>query len=156
MSTGIIKDFLLGLFFIFLEVVIFQHLTFFGINPDPLLIYLLWLSLKYDRFNIIIFAAVLGFVQDALFDYWGLNMFSKTLLFFMFYKLLNRFSNKRLLIWQVAVIILGVSLIHNIFFLGLSNFSNVYATGSVPILFLFGNSLYTAVLGSMLFIFKGN
>lgn len=156
MSTGIIKDFLLGLFFIFLEVVIFQHLTFFGINPDPLLIYLLWLSLKYDRFNIIIFAAVLGFVQDALFDYWGLNMFSKTLLFFMFYKLLNRFSNKRLLIWQVAVIIFGVSLIHNIFFLGLSNFSNVYATGSVPILFLFGNSLYTAVLGSMLFIFKGN
>lgn len=156
MNTGVIKDFLLGLFFIFLEVVIFQHLTFFGINPDPLLIYLLWLSLKYDRFNIILFAAALGFVQDALFDFWGLNMFSKTLLFFMFYKLLSRFSNKRLLIWQVAVIIFAVSLIHNLFFLGLSNFSDVYASGSVPILFLFGNSLYTAVLGSMLFIFKGN
>ena len=156
MNARVVKDFLIGLFFILLEVMIFQHLSFFGSTPDPLLIYLLWLALKYDRFQIVIFAASLGFIQDALFDFWGLNMFSKTLLFFMFYRLLNRFSENRLLIWQICILIFMASLFHNLIFLGLSTFSDIYTAGLIPIIFMVGNSLYTAILGALLFIFKGN
>lgn len=156
MNANIVKDFLWGLFFVLIEVVIFQHLNILGATPDPLLIYLLWLAIKYDRFHLILFAATLGFIQDALFDFWGFNMFAKTLLFFMFYRFLNRFSENRLLIWQIAIIVFACSFFHNVIFLGLSSFSNAFATGYIPIIFLLGNSLYTALLGSILFIFKGN
>lgn len=156
MSANVVKDFLFGLFFILIEVVIFQHLSFFGATPDPLLIYLLWLSIKYERFHLILLAASLGLVQDALFDYWGFNMFSKTLIFFAAYRFLNNFSENKLLVWQVAVIVFVIGFLHNCIFLGLSSFSNTFLTGYIPIIFLIGNSLYTSLLGAMLFIFKGN
>ncbi|MEX0721921.1 MAG: rod shape-determining protein MreD [Balneolaceae bacterium] len=156
MNATILKDFFIGLFFILLEVMIFQHLSFFGATPDPLLIYLLWLSLKYDRIKIVLFAAFLGLIQDAIFDYWGLYMFSKTLLFFMAYNFLNRRSESRLLLWQIFIVVFIAAFIHNSIFIGLSSFIESYAAGFIPIIFLLGNSLYTAALGSLLFIFKSN
>ncbi|MEX0610053.1 MAG: rod shape-determining protein MreD [Balneolaceae bacterium] len=156
MNAAILRDFLIGLFFIFLEVVIFQHLSFFGASPDPLLIYLLWLALKYDRINIVLFAAALGLVQDALFDFWGLHMFTKTLLLFFTYNFLRRRSESRLLLWQVMIVVFIASFIHNGIFLSLSSFIDAYASGFMPIIFLIGNSLYTAALSGLFFIFKGN
>lgn len=156
MNANILKDFIVGVIFILLEVMIFQHLSFFGATPDPLFVYLMWLALRYDRMHLILFAATLGFIQDALFDFWGLYMFSKTLFFFLSYNFLNRRSESRLLIWQIMLIIFIAAFIHNCIFLGLSNFIDAYAAGFLPIIFLLGNSLYTAVLGALLFIFRGN
>lgn len=156
MSSETLKDFLIGLSFIIADVLIFQHLSLFGAVPDPLLIYLLWMALKYDRVKLILFAASLGFLQDALFDFWGLNMFAKTLLCFFAFNFLNRRMEGRLVIWQVFLIIAVSAFFHNIIFLGLATFVEAYATGFSPIIFVLGNSLYTALLGAMLFIFKGN
>jgi rod shape-determining protein MreD len=156
MNKETLKDLLVGLSFVIVEVLIFQHLSFFGASPDPLLIYLLWLSMKYDRLQIVIITAVLAFFQDALFDFWGLNMFSKILLIFFTYNFLNRQRESRLLVWQVFLVILVTAGFHNIIFLGLSSFIEAYSSGFSPIIFLLLSSLYTATLGSMLFIFKGN
>ncbi|MEX0844809.1 MAG: rod shape-determining protein MreD [Balneolaceae bacterium] len=156
MSSETFKDLLVGLGFILAEVLIFQHLSFYGASPDPLLIYLLWLAMKYDRVKLILFAAILGLIQDALFDFWGLNMFSKTLICFIVYNFLNRRIEGRLVIWQIFMVILIVAVLHNLIFLGLSTFIEAYTSGFSPIIFIIGNSLYTALLGSMLFIFKGN
>lgn len=156
MSAETFKDFLVGLSFILAEVLIFQHLSFYGALPDPLLIYLLWLATRYDRVKLVLFAALLGLTQDALFDFWGLNMFSKTLLCFMFFNFINRRNEGRLLSWQIFLVIAVAAIFHNLIFLGLSSFIEAYTSGFMPIIFILGNSLYTALLGSMLFIFKGN
>lgn len=155
MSGKTVKDFIVGVFFILLEVLIFQHLSLFGVHPDPLLLYLLWLALRYDRVQLLLFAAALGLIQDALFDFWGLYMFSKVLLSFAFYHVINRQTEGRLLLWQIFIITGIASLIHNIIFIGLGNFIQAYNTSFAPILYIFGKSLYTAVLGTILFIFKG-
>lgn len=156
MSSETLKDLLIGISFILAEVLIFQHLSLFGAIPDPLLIYLLWMALRYDRVKLVLFAALLGLMQDALFDFWGINMFAKTLLCFLAYNFLNRRVEGRLVIWQVFLVIAVSALFHNLVFLGLSSFIEAYTTGFSPIIFVIGNSLYTALLGSMLFIFKGN
>jgi|AntRauTorcE11897_2_1112592.scaffolds.fasta_scaffold00096_44 rod shape-determining protein MreD len=156
MSPEVFKDFIIGCCFIIAEVLIFQHLSFFGATPDPLLIYVLWLAIKYDRVQLVIFAAILGFFQDALFDFWGLNMFAKTLMCFSFFNFVNQNKEGRLLIWQIFLVLFAASIFHNFIFLGLSSFIEAYTSGFIPIIFILGNSLYTALLGSMLFIFKGN
>lgn len=156
MTTETFKDFLVGLSFILAEVLIFQHLSFYGAAPDPLLIFLMWLAMKYDRVKLVVFAAILGLTQDALFDFWGLNMFSKTLLCFLVFNFVNRWKEGRLLIWQIFLALFGLAMLHNLIFLGLSSFIEAYTTGFIPIIFILGSSLYTALLGALLFIFKGN
>lgn len=156
MSAETLKDFLVGLSFVLAEVLIFQHLSLFGATPDPLIIFLLWLSMKYDRVKIVLFAAALGLLQDALFDFWGLNMFAKTLMCFFFFNFVYERKEGRLLIWQIFLVVLVASVFHNLIFLGLSSLIDAYTTGFSPIIFILVNSLYTAILGAMLFIFKGN
>lgn len=156
MSKDTFKDIIIGLGFVLAEVLIFQHLSFFGATPDPLLIFVLWLTMKYDRAKLILMVAGLSFLQDALFDFWGLNMFSKTLLCFIAYNFLNRRKESRLLVWQIFLVIFMAAIFHNLIFLGLASFVDAYSTGFSPIIFILLNSLYTALLGSMLFIFKGN
>lgn len=156
MNKEIVKDLIIGLSFVILEVLIFQHLSFFGATPDPLLIFLIWIAMKYDRVQLVIITAVLAFFQDALFDFWGLNMFSKVLLMFFAHNFLSRQRESRLLVWQIFLVILMCAFFHNLIFLGLSSFIDAYSSGFSPIIFLLLNSLYTATLGAMLFIFKGN
>lgn len=156
MSKETFKDILIGFSFILAEVLIFQHLSFFGATADPLLIFVLWIAMKYDRVKLVLIVAGLSFIQDALFDFWGLNMFSKTLLCFMAFNFLNRRKENRLLIWQIFVVIFIAAIFHNLIFLGLTSFIDAYTTGFSPIIFILLNSLYTALLGSILFIFKGN
>ena len=156
MSTETLKDLLIGFGFVLVEVLIFKHLSFFSISADPLLIFLLWLTIKYDRTKLILITALLAFFQDALFDYWGLNMFAKTLMIFLIYNFISRWKESRLLIWQIFLVVFLASVIHNIIFIGLASFIDAYSTGMIPVFFVLGNSLYTALLGCMLFIFKGN
>lgn len=156
MSKETVKDLLVGAGFVLVEVLIFQHLSFYGITADPLLIYLLWIALKYERLQLIFITAVLAFMQDALFDYWGLNLFAKTLLIFVIYNFISRWRESRLLLWQIFIVIFLASIFHNIIFIGLASIIDAFAIGLMPIIFVLGSSLYTALLGSMLFIFKGN
>lgn len=156
MNKETIKDFVIGLCFVLSEVLIFQHLSLFEAYPDPLLIFLLWLALRYQRMQLIIFAGVLALFQDILFDYWGLNMFAKVLMCFVSYNFINKNTEGRLLIGQVFLTIAAASIFHNVVFVGLSSFVDAYATGFSPLIFVIGKSLYTATLGTMLFIFRGN
>lgn len=156
MTTDTYRDILIGFSFILAEVLVFQHLSFFGATADPLLIFILWISMKYDRVKLVLIVAGLSLLQDALFDYWGLNMFTKTLLCFIAFNFLNRRKENRLLIWQIFLVIFVAALFHNLIFLGLTSFIDAYSTNFSPIIFVLLNSLYTALLGSMLFIFKGN
>lgn len=154
MSGELLKDFLIGIIFGVAQVLFFQHLTVFGTTADPITFYLLWLVAKYDRPKLLVIAALLGLFQDALFDFWGMYMFSKTLLVFLFYSFVKRRSEVQLLLWQIFAFIFIAALVHNIIFIGLSSFFDAYASNYSPILSTLGNAIYTAVVGSLIFVFR--
>ena len=155
MNREVIKHIGIGIIFVLSHVLLFQYLSIFGAIADPLLIYILWLSMKYERTKVLLFAAGLGLFQDSLFDLWGLYMFSKTLLIFISYNLISRNSENRLLLWQIFFFIWVAAFVHNGLFLTLSSFIQTYTTGFSPIIFLLVSSLYTALTGALLYVFKG-
>lgn len=154
MSSQLVRHLVYGLFFILLDVLFFQHLKIFGATIDPVLFYLLWLVQRYDRTQFIVFTAVLALIQDAFFDFWGIMMFSKTLTLFMVYNFIRRRSEAQLLLWQIFLIIFGAAFIHNIIFFILSSFFSAYAVGFSPFIIIVGNSIYTALIGVLIYIFR--
>lgn len=154
MNTDKLREYAIGLGVIFIQLALFRHLKIYNMQPDLILIYLLWVATKKDRTSVIILAAVLGFFQDALLDLWGLNMFSKTFLIFAVYNFIPKTSNVRLLAGQAFFFVFIAALIHNLIFLGLNMAVENYSAE-----FLFwsqwlGNSLYTAVVAFFIYLFR--
>lgn len=154
MSTEHLKKYGLGLGFVFLQVTLFRHLKIYNIQPDVVIIFLLWYTMRQNRTAAILMAAVLGFMQDALLDLWGLHMFSKTLLVFSVYNFIPRNPNLRLITAQVFITVFTATLFHNLIFLVLN-----YTVENYSAEFLFwsqwlGNSFYTALIASFLHLFR--
>lgn len=156
MNRDLIKHIGVGILFILSQLLLFQYLDLFGATVDALLIFLIWLMLKYDRTATLIFAASLAFLQDAFFDTWGINMFTKVLAVFIAHRFVSRNSSVKLLSWQVFAAVFIISIVHNLIYLGFSSFLDVYTLGYSPIILLLGNSLYTSIIGTVLFILKGD
>lgn len=154
MSGQVIKDIGIGIIFVIAQVLFFQHLSIFGTTADPITFYLLWLIAKYDRPPLLFIAALFGLIQDAFFDFWGIYMFSKTLLVFLFYSFIKRKAEVQLIVWQIFIFIFIAALIHNIIFIGLSSLFDAYASSYSPFLLTIGNAVYTALVGSLIFVFR--
>lgn len=154
MSTRFIKDIAIGILFVIAQVLFFQHLTIFDTSPDPITFYLLWLISRYERSNLLFIAAGLGLLQDAFFDFWGMFMFSKTLLVFLFYSFIKKRTENQLLLWQIFLVIFIAALVQNIIFWGLNSFFDAYASNYSTLLLIFGNTVYTSILGTLVFIFR--
>ncbi len=145
---------LIGIGIVAIQIILLRHLKIFGAEPDLILLFILWLCTKEDRTKCILFAGALGLFQDSLTDLWGLNMFSKTLLVFMFHHFLNRTTENRFLIWQIFLIVLAASFLHNLFLYIVSSFSDVYASDFIVFSLLIAGSLFTAILGSFLHLVR--
>lgn len=156
MKSERIKDFLWGLGFVFLQIVIFRHLKIFKIQADVVFIYVLWIMFQRDRTTAIILAATMGFLQDAMMNLWGLNMFANTLIAFAGYRFIPKQSESQLMASQVFLLVLVFSLFHNIIFLGLASFVKDYAVQLYFWYILLGSSLYTAIVASIIYLFKNN
>lgn len=153
MSTELLKDIGIGFVFLLSELLLFQHLPLAGLTPDPLLIYLFWLAGKYDRPALLLITGFLAFFQDAFFDLWGLNMFSKIVLIFVSYTFIRKRTEQQLLMWQVFLLILLGAIAHNVVFWSFGSFFDTYATQYAPLFMITGNALYTAFLGTLIRIF---
>lgn len=136
------------------QTVLLRHFKIFGAEADLVLVYLLWLCTQRSKTEAILFAACLGFFQDALTDLWGLHMFSKTLLVFILHGYLNRISKNRFIFWQVFLIILMAAFLHNLFFYGVSLFSGLNTSGPILWSLLGVSSVFTAIVGSFLHLVK--
>lgn len=144
-----------GLGFVILQVMLLRHLQIFGAEPDLILIFLLWLCKTKSRTSVLLFAALLGLLHDALLDLWGIHLFSKTFMVFILHPTLNRISKNKFIFWQVFIIVLVSALIHNIAFLGVTLFSELHASGGSNLaLRLFISTIYTALLGAFLQLVK--
>ncbi|NGP89314.1 rod shape-determining protein MreD [Fodinibius halophilus] len=154
MNPDRLKNIGLGILFLLVQVALFRHLKILKIQPDLVLIFLLWYAARYDRTSAIVMAAGFSFLQDALLDLWGLNMFTKTLLIFVSFNFIPRNTKKQLLIGQVFLTVLIGALVHNIIFLGLNS---VIVNYTAEIFFwrhLIGNSCYTALVAAIIYLFR--
>lgn len=154
MNPHRLKNIGLGILFLLVQILLFRHLKIFQVEPDLVLIFLIWYMARKDRTSAIIMAAGLGFMQDALLDLWGLNMFSKTLLIFVGYNFIPKNANKQLLIGQVFLTVLIASFLHNLIFMGLNAVIEIYTAEIFFWRQLFGNSLYTASIAGILYLFR--
>lgn len=144
----------IGLVFLLLQITLFRHLKIYQVQPDLILIYLIWYMSRSDRTSALLMGASLGFLQDAMLDLWGLNMFSKTLLIFISYNFIPRNTKKQLLTGQVFLSVLLVGLLHNLIFLGLNLLIENYTAEIYFWRQLFGNSLYTASIAGIIYLFR--
>lgn len=145
---------LIGLGIVGIQTVLLRHLEIFGSEADLVLVFLLWICAKQPKTIALLFAAFLGFSQDALIDLWGLHMFSKTLLVFILHSYLNRISKTGFIFWQIFLLILGAALIHNLIFYGVSLFSGLYTSVGGLWSSLLVSSVFTAILGSFLYLVR--
>lgn len=154
MNPERLKNIGLGVGFVFIQVTLFRHLKIFQMQPDFVLIFITWYLVRKDRTSALLMAAGLGFLQDALLDTWGLNMFSKTLLTFIIYNFIPKGLKRRLLVGQVFLTILLICLLHNLIFLGLNAIVINYSAEGMFWRHLLGNSIYTAVVASFIQLFR--
>lgn len=154
MNLRHLKDFGIGLGFVGLQIVLFRHLKIYEMQADLVLIYLIWYMTQRDRTGAIVMAALLGFFQDAFLDLWGLNMFSKTLIVFSAFNIIPKTKEIRLLLGQVFLSILLIALAHNLIYLGLNIFVEQYSAELMFWRQFVGNSIYTAIVGSFVYLFR--
>ena len=156
MKSEGVKDILWGLGVVLLQIVIFRHLKIFKIQADIVFVYILWIMFQKDRTTAILMAAFLGFLQDAMMNLWGLNMFTNTFIAFAGYRFIPKHSESQLMVGQVFLLVLVFSLFHNIIFLSLASFVKNYAVELYFWYILLGSSFYTAIVASIIYLFKNN
>lgn len=154
MRSDHIRTLFLGLSMVGIQIVLLRHLKIFDAESDLVLLFIIWLCTKKSKTECLIYAGLLGFLQDAIIDLWGLNMFSKTLLVFILHGFLNRISENRTIFWEVFLVILGAAFLHNCIFLGVTLFSEAFASGFAMWSLLLASSVFTAVVGSFLHLVR--
>lgn len=152
--SELLRYILYGIGAVAVQVILLRHLTIFDAQSDLVLIFTLWICTKRSKTEVILLTAFVAFFQDALTDLWGLNLFTKVLTVFLLYNFLNRTSENRFLVWQIFLIVLGASFLHNIVFYIVSSLTGTYASEYVVISLLLVSSLFTAVLGSFLHLVR--
>lgn len=149
-----IKTFLIGLATVLIQVVLLRHLRIFGAAPDLVLIFLLWMCTRQSRTLVLIYAAFLGLLQDALIDLWGIHMFSKTFMVLILHSFLNRISKNKFIFWQVVIIVFLAAILHNLAFYSVTIFAELYTSGTNILIHLLISAFYSALLGGFLHMVK--
>lgn len=154
MRSENLRTLFIGLGMVAIQFILLRHLTILGGESDLVLLFILWLCIKRPKLECLLYAGFLGLLQDSLMDLWGLHMFSKTLLVFLLHDILNRLSENRFIIWQIFLIILSAAFLHNLIFFAVSSFSEVFASNYIGFSLLVISSVFTAILGSFLYLVK--
>lgn len=154
MRGELLRDLFWGLVFLILQLILFRHLSIFNIQVDAVLIYCLFQINKRDRTSAILICALFGLLQDSLLDLWGLNLFAKTLTAYILTFIVNATDEVRMPTIQVLGAVFLSCLLHNSIFLSVAYFSESHAVSVVFWEMLIGNSLYTAIVASLIHLFK--
>lgn len=139
---------------VLIQSVLLRHLTIFGAEPDLVFLFLLWLCRSRNRTTVLLFTLYTAFLQDMLADLWGIHLFSKTLTLFILHNYLHRISQTKFYFWQVSAVVFFSTLILSLIFSGMALFSELYASGKFLWIQILVSALYTALLGSFLYIVK--
>jgi len=149
-NTFHIRDGLIGLLLLLLQLVIFQHLPILGGRPDMILVFLIWISMRVSKLQTLIVVFISSFLLDAALDLWGLHMFSNTLLFLVGYEIIQNFSGRRFIFWQVFLLLCAIAIIKYSIFLLLAGIASAYEVPPFTFIVVAVGAIYTALMGSLL------
>lgn len=141
---------------VILQVVFFRHLKIFGMQPDIILIFLLWYITKSSRTAAILMAASVGFAQDALLDLWGLNMFAKILTVFLGHSWISNNMDMRQQLPRIIAVVFIAALGHNLIFVTLSSVVENYTAELLFWRQWIGNAVYTTIVAGIIQLFRGS
>lgn len=144
----------IGILFLILQLLVFRHLEFFGIQTDVVFIYLFWLCTQTERTSALLITIILSFASDILFDTWGVHLFSKTLIILMVHGFVSRQAENILQPIQVFSLLLVISLIYNVIYLAIAVFAGLFSFESFFIKYWVGNSVYIAITGTFFYLLK--
>lgn len=152
MKQSVLVDFLAGLAAILLQVMIFRHLEVWGITPDVTLLYILGLCAVRPRTYALIMGAAIALLLDIFLDTWGVHLFSVTVVILFTHRLIATQWENKLLIGQTFLLLLVLAAVYNLIFLLIASFAGIYDTSLLFLNFWLGSSLYTAVIGIILYL----
>lgn len=156
MKSEVYKFGLLGLAAIILQILIFNHLSYRYMRPDFTLLVLIWFIATQNRTRSILFAAYVGILNDFFLDLWGLHLLSKTVTTLLIHSFIPRIEETKLFFTQAFLLFLVISLVHNMVFLVAALFTQIYQTETIFFEILFGSSLLTAAVGSIIHLLREN
>ena len=134
-----------------LQWLILGRLELWGAFPDIVLLYIAWVAFKNGKRYGALTGFVLGFLMDALYDTWGIQMFVKTLLGFMvgLFQLNDRDS---VLIRPDQAFLVGlfISLLHNGLLVALVILDSGARNPGFIASFWLGAAFYTAVVANII------
>ncbi len=137
---GVVRLFLIGTVVVTLQWLFFGRLDLWGAIPDVVLLFVIWVAVRYGRTTGTVVGFLVGFALDAIYGLWGIHMFVKTLIGFLIGHL--NMINSEVFVRSIRRVIettLVVSLVHNsliMFFvvtqqgMGWGNFFWVLCVGS--------------------------
>lgn len=149
-STFQVRDALIGLVMLLVQLLIFQHLPILGSRPDLMLVYLIWISTRTTKLQTLIVVFISSFLLDAILDLWGLHMFSNTLLFLLGFEVIQNFSGRRFIFWQVFLLLSAIALVKVTIFLLLAGIASVYTVPTFTLSTVVTGAFYTALIGALL------
>jgi rod shape-determining protein MreD len=154
MSSSLFKHILIAFLVLASQIMLFRHLSILGSEVDIILIYLIYLMSVHDRTTVLFFASGLGFIQDALLDLWGLNMFAKVSVVMLFYNVIPKVDDPKQPFTRFFVLLVSVTFLHNFMMLGLALFVQSLSASAVITKVLVGNTIFTTFAGSFIHLIK--
>lgn len=152
MKQSVILDFIIGLAAILLQIMVFRHLEVWGITADVTFLYILGLCAVRPRTYVILMGAVIAVLLDVFLDTWGVQLFTTTLVVISTHRLVATQWENKLLIGQTFLLLLVLSALYNLIYLLIASFAGIYDTSLLFLNFWLGSSLYTAVIGIILYL----
>ncbi|AXJ01854.1 rod shape-determining protein MreD [Cyclonatronum proteinivorum] len=152
MKQSLAIDLFIGLAAVLLQVMIFRHLELWGVTPDAGFLYILGLCAIRPRTYALLTGAAIAILLDIFLDTWGIHLFSFTLLILTTHSLIATQWENKLLIGQTFLLLLVLSAVYHLIFLLVASFAGIYDTSLLFLNFWLGSSLYTALVGIILYL----
>ncbi|MCY4171298.1 MAG: rod shape-determining protein MreD [Bacteroidetes bacterium] len=144
-----------GLIIVTLQWLFFGRLSLWGSTPDVVLLFVIWVSLRYGQIGGALAGFFVGFGLDAIYGLWGTHMFVKTLLGFLIGTLdlieSEVFERSQRRIVEITLI---VALIHNIVFFMFILIQDGISREGLALILCLGNTLYTTFVAYILAVFR--
>ena len=151
----VVRRVLIGLFVVALQWLILGRLRIAGAYPDVVLLYVAWLGVRHGRLAGSLAGFGLGFLMDAIYGTWGINMFIKTLVGFLVGLFPANERETLLILPQQAFIgALVIALLHNGLMVLLMALQSGTRTAFLITVLWIGSSVYTSILGTVASLFS--
>lgn len=150
----LVRHALIGGGIVALQWLVLGRLQFWGAFPDVVLLYVALMGLRHGRLAGSVSGFALGFLMDAIYDTWGIQMFVKTLVGFLIGLFPAKERESLLILPRQAFLgVLVIALLHNGILAILFALQADTRTMTLITVLWLGSAIYTAAVGTLVSLF---